>query len=555
MYIEIISKKRSGRVHKCILLRESFREGTRVKHRTLANLTGKSEEEIAAIKFALKHKGNLPVNFEVEKLESNQGLSVGAVIALREVAKKLGIVQSLGRSAQGSLALWQILARIIRRGSRLGAVRLAQTHAACDVLGMDAFNEDELYHNLDWLSERQAKIEKTLFKLKNKPRVNLFLYDVTSSYLEGECNEYGDYGYNRDRKRGKLQIVIGLLTDAEGDPVSVQVFQGNTSDNTTVVEQVHKVIDRFGVKHTIFVGDRGMLKEPQLKEIEEFSDHITALTAAQIRTLIKKGIVHLDMFKNEIHTVRCQGIRYILRRNPFRQQEIANKRDAKRRTIEELLSKQNNYLAGSTRRKIETAVKMVNVKIKKLGAQKWLTISTKGRCLTLHTNEEILKKESELDGCYVIKTNVPESSEAKSAAIHDRYKDLIFVEWAFRTEKSLLEIRPIFLRLASRTEGHVFVVMLAYKIIRYLALAWKEIGVTIEEGIAELDSICLCEIKPANSLPIQIIPKPRPLAQKLLDALAVDLPQTIQNRGITITPRKKLSRPPSKRGANPQRDE
>ena len=245
MYIETVSTKRAGRVYTCILLRESFREDGKVKHRTIANLTNRPNDEIEAIRFALQHKGQLPDEASIldkTELKCEQGLSVGAIIVLFEVAKRLGITQGLGDSRDAKLALWQVIARVIQHGSRLGAVRLAETHAACDILSLAGFTEDNLYKNLDWLSSRQMTIENRLFKLKQiHLSCHLFLYDVTSSYLEGECNEYGEFGYNRDKKKGKKQIVIGLLTDHEGDPVSVQVFHGNTSDNTTVLEQIQKL--------------------------------------------------------------------------------------------------------------------------------------------------------------------------------------------------------------------------------------------------------------------------------------------------------------------------
>ena len=169
MYIETVSTKRGGKVYTCILLRESFREGGKVKHRTIANLTNMPNDEIAALRFALKHKGELPneaLIVDHEEPSCEQGLSVGAIIALSAVAKRLGITKSLGCYRQAKLALWQVLARIIRQGSRLGAVRLAETHAVCDILDLDGFTEDDLYLNLDWLASRQATIEDRLFKLK-----------------------------------------------------------------------------------------------------------------------------------------------------------------------------------------------------------------------------------------------------------------------------------------------------------------------------------------------------------------------------------------------------
>jgi transposase len=552
MYIENISTKRGGRVYTCVLLRESFREGGRVKHRTVANLTNMSDEEIAAFRFALRHKGQLPDEISLldqEEPSCEQGLSVGAVVALSEVSKQLGITQSLGRSRQAKLALWQVLARIIKQGSRLGAVRLAETHAACDILSLAGFIEDDLYRNLDWLASRQMTIEDRLFKLKQAHSpCHLFLYDVTSSYLEGECNAYGEFGYNRDKKKGKKQIVIGLLTDPDGDPVSVQVFRGNTSDNKTVLEQIQKVVVRFGVKRSIFVGDRGMLKGPQLKEIGDQAEHITALTIPQIRTLLKNNVFTLEMFQTESNTIHHGELRYILRRNPIRQQEIAASREKKRKVIDALVNEKNTHLEKSKRANETTAIKAVNAKIKKLTIDKWLKVKSQGRRLILEVDPKALDEVSQLDGCYVIKTNVKESSEATSKIIHDRYKDLALVEWAFRTcKEDFLEIRPHYVRKATRTEGHVFVVMLAYKIIRYLAQCWRNIEVTIEEGIKELDSICLNTIKMSGGVPFKTIPQPRPLGKKLLEALDIQLPKVIPDYGITVSPRKKLIRHPSKR--------
>lgn len=552
MYIETVSTKRDGKTYKCVLLRESFREGGKVKHRTIANLTNRPDDEIAAIRFALQHKGQLPDSSPLLKeveVDCEQGLSVGAIIVISEIAERLGITQSLGISRNGRLALWQIIARLIKQGSRLDAVRLAQTHAACDLLGLGKFVEDHLYNNLDWLASKQTAIEDSLFKLKQTTsHCHLFLYDVTSSYLEGECNEFGEFGYNRDKKKGKKQIVICLLTDHEGDPVSVQVFHGNTADNTTVLEQIQKIVVRFGVKRSIFVGDRGMLKGPQLAQIGDQADHITALTTAQIRTLIKQQVFTLDMFQSTSNTVRHNGLRYILRRNPIRQQEIQDIREKKRRSIENLVNEKNIYLKKSKRASMTAASKIVNTKLKNLAIDKWLKVKAKERKLALEVDQKSLDELSELDGCYVIKTNVQESPEATSKIIHDRYKDLALVEWAFRTcKEEFLELRPHYVRKEKRTEGHVFIVMLAYKIARYLAQCWRDIGVTIEEGIQELDSICLNTIMNAKNGAFKVIPKPRLLGRKLLEALEIQLPKIVPDKGVAISPRKKLVRGLSRR--------
>ena len=208
------------------LLRDSYRQDGKVKHRTIANLSSCSPQEIEAIKLALKHKDDLAALLSLrEDVCLRQGLSVGAVWVVYDIARQLGVEAALGATGQGKLALWQVIARVIDQGSRLSAVRLAGGCAACDVLGLEAFNEDDLYANLDWLDEHQRGIEDRLFGSLPAPHSpGLYLYDVTSSYLEGVCNEFAAFGYNRDGKKGKRQIVIGLLCNGEGRPLSIEVF-------------------------------------------------------------------------------------------------------------------------------------------------------------------------------------------------------------------------------------------------------------------------------------------------------------------------------------------
>ena len=252
--------------------------------------------------------------------------------------------------------------------------------------------------------------------------------------------------------------------------MSVQVFHGNTSDNTTVLEQIQKIVVRFGVKRSIFVGDRGMLKGPQLAQIGDQAEHITALTTLQIRTLIKQKVFSLDMFQNKTHTIHHNELRYILCRNPIRQQKMQEIREKKRKSVESLVDEKNNYLERSKRASVTAACKAVSAKLKKLAIDKWLKVKSQERKLILEVDPKALDEVSELDGCYVVKTNVKESPEANSKIIYDRYKDLALVEWAFRTcKEEFLELRPHYVRKAKRTEGYVTLVMLAYKIVRYLA--------------------------------------------------------------------------------------
>ena len=268
---------------RCVLLRESYRHNGKVKNRTLANLTAVPADAVEAIKQVLRQptqfhaqeppalpSAHADARAAVPAVVIEQGVSIGAVATVSQVAQKLGITHGLGRSQQGKLALWQVIARVIQPGSRLASTRLAREHAACDLLGMtESFCEDDLYANLAWLSARQRQLEKALFARQGSgAAAELFLYDVTSSYLEGEHNAFGAYGYNRDKKRGKQQIVVGLLTDAAGEPLSVEVFHGDTPDVSTLSAQRHKLAQVFGCRRITLVGDRGMIKQLGIEALQ-----------------------------------------------------------------------------------------------------------------------------------------------------------------------------------------------------------------------------------------------------------------------------------------------
>jgi transposase len=540
MYVD--SSKSHGKYTRS-LLRENYREDGKVKHRTIANLSHCSVEEIDAIKLALKHKKDLTKLVSLSKdITLHQGSSVGAVCTIHDIARQLGIHKALGPTRDGKLALWQIIARVIDQGSRLSAVRLAGSHAACDILGLEIFNEDDLYKNLDWLSQKQQVIEDRLFVNTHKDKKpELFLYDVTSSYFEGTCNELGAFGYNRDGKKGKRQIVIGLLCDEWGQPVSIEVFKGNTNDTKTFYSQIKKVVERFGNNEITFVGDRGMIKSPQIKEIKKNSLHyITAITKKQIETLLKQGTIQLEFFDEDLAEIKAeQGIRFILRRNPTRAEEIKQKRDSKLLSMEHFVIKQNRYLSEHHRAKIETALRKIEERASKLQISKWLIVTVKERKIDIQVDEDVLAEESKLDGCYVLTTDL--KKEISKETVHSRYKDLAKVEWAFRTSKTTeLEIRPIHVRLAGRTRGHALVVMLAYKIVQELANRWRNIELTVQEGINELSQVCAIEMRVNNKPFANRIPNPRDSIKKLLIGAGIHLPEIFSASAKKVATRKKL---------------
>src|SRR3989441_1729285 len=393
MYIDTSHITRGGKTYTRHLLRESYRAHGKVLHRTIANVSHCSTAEIEALRLALRYKEDLEhLGTVQDAVTLRQGLSFGAVWTVYHVARRLGIAQALGTTREGKLALWQVIARVIDQGSRLSAVRLAMAHAACDVLGLDTFDEDALYENLDWLAGAQALVEDRLFaqRTKTKP-INLFLYDVTSSYVEGTQNELAAFGYNRDGKKGKMQIVIGLLCDEDGQPVSIEVFPGNTQDPHTVAAQVEKLKGRFGVTTITFVGDRGMRKSQQVEDLAQHGFHsITAMTKPQIDKLLRTGTLQMDLFDQELAEVLTdEGIRYVLRRNPVRAQEVSDTRHAKLATLQALVAKHNQYLTDHPRAKVQGALQKLVARAAKLRIADWVELTLEDRSLTLTINASV----------------------------------------------------------------------------------------------------------------------------------------------------------------------
>lgn len=543
MYLDSSTVRHGDKSYTRHLLRESYREGKKVKHRTIANVSGCSPEEIEAIRLALRHKKDLQKVMEQSiPVILKQGLSVGAVWVLYETARRIGIVDALGETRQGKLALWQVMARVIDQGSRLSAVRLAGSHAVCDVLNLEKFTEDDLYENLDWLCIHQGRIEEALFRnVQGSGAPGLFLYDVTSSYLEGTENELAAFGYNRDGKKGKRQIVIGLLCNEEGVPLSVEVFTGNTQDPKTIGPQIKKVAERFGAEGVTFVGDRGMIKSDQVKELGESGFHyITAITKPQIEVLLRQRVIQIGLFDEGLAEVStAEGIRYVLRRNPARAEEIRKSRDEKLTALRKECGKQNQYLEAHPRASVAVALQKVSGRSKQMNVSGWVTCEAHGREITLSVDADALREEAKLDGCYVLKTDLLDGAITKEL-IHNRYKDLRLVESAFRSSKTVeLEMRPIHVRLATRTKGHVFVVMMAYRIIQELARRWQHLDVTIQEGINELSELCANEVTITGATCNQI-PQPRASIKQLIDAAQVQMPEVLPCKGVVVTTKKKL---------------
>ena len=525
MFIRRINKKYNGKVHTTTYLAESYRDKDgKVRHRHISNISKWSDALIEDFEKLLKGQKIVTLS----DLKFSQGKSVGAIKVISEVAKRIGITQALGNSRQAKLALIQIAGRIITQGSRHYLAKEWQQHQAIEsVFKVKKFNQNDLYENLTWLSENQRKIEQKIFKTRNKEKSvkQIFLYDVTSSYLEGEHNELGDYGYNRDKKKGKKQIVIGLMTDVDGYPVTVEVFKGNTSDTKTVSHQLEKLKNDFSVERVIFVGDKGMIKSAQIDELigEEYKwDYLTSITKKQINSLLEKNIIQLELFEDKLMEIEQKGIRYILRRNPVRKQQIRKNRDEKINKIQKLIEQQNRYLSEHKRAKADVALRRVREKISSLKLSKIISCQLSERTLSYRIDYEALQETEKLDGCYVIKTNVAKEELDKETA-HNRYKDLAQVEYAFRTLKTTLEnIRPVYVRTEENTRGHVFVASLAYMIVKYITDATRELGYSKKFIFETLDKINYLQYSYENKK-IEIIPKLLAEQSKILEKLKIKL--------------------------------
>ena len=539
MYVDKTTvTRKNGKEYTQYLLRTSHREGKKTVKTTLLNITHFGVETCEAIKFALSNKGRLnelgiatsDLSIINEALQLAQEKPIGDVWLLHQIATKIGIVDALGDSSEARLALWQIIARTLDQGSRLSAARLARNREI-DFLQLGNLTEKDFYKNLDWIADNQTRIEKALYKKRygNEP-CKLFLYDVTSSYFEGIKNELAAFGHNRDGKRGKLQIVVGLLCAEDGAPVAVEVFEGNTNDTKTFHSQIRKAADRFNAVQVVFVGDRGMIKSTQQKELtEENFNFITALTKAQIESLIKKDIVQLELFDEEINEVITEdGKRYIMKRNPVRAEEIAASRKSKLQSLLDFIAKKNEYLSSHRKASPEKALQHVNRRAIALKIDSWIKceVDESSRKITLQIDDSKLSEISLLDGCYCLTTNVSVDIMAKDD-VHSRYKDLAMVEEAFRTCKTgHLELRPIYVRKSGRTRAHVFVVMLSYLLVRELRDHWREVDATVEENLRSLSSLCGVRVT-VQGIEIYKIPSPRVELRQLFKLSGVSVPKVL----------------------------
>jgi len=468
MYIEAVPNRHSP---PAILLRESYREGGRVKKRTLLNLSDWPADRIAGFKMLLK--GGTVIPSDQQAITIIRSLPHGHVAAALGTARKIGLDRLLGPDGNRcrDLVLALLVNRLLEPGSKLAAARALSPDTASSSLGqqlgLGPVDEDELYTALDWLAVRQPAIETALAK-DHLAGGTLVLYDVSSSYMEGRCCPLAQYGYNRDGKRGKLQIVYGLLCAADGCPVAIEVFEGSTADPVTLTSQVTKLKERFGLAHVVLVGDRGMITQARIAEDLGTAglDWITALRAPAIKILRDAGALQMSLFDERdmaaITSPDFPGERLIVCRN----RALAAERGRRREDLLAATERELARIAAAVARQRLRGAAAIGLKV---GAvldrhkmAKHFTLDIADNRFGFARKTEEVAAEAALDGIYVVRTSLPATVLDDPTTVRS-YKSLSLVERAFRCLKSVdLQIRPVYHWLADRVRAHVFLCMLAY---------------------------------------------------------------------------------------------
>jgi hypothetical protein len=470
MYIEKVPNRNSP---PAILLREGWREGNKTRKRTIANLSSWPAYKVEMLRRLLQGETLVAVG---EGFQIIRSLPHGHVAAALGTLRRVELDKLIASkpSAQRQLVLAMIVARLLDPTSKLATARGFGEQSASSSLGqvlrIETADEEDLYEAMDWLLTRQVAIEKKLAQ-RHMDEATLVLYDVSSTYFEGRSCPLAQMGHNRDGKKGKLQIVFGLLCNQHGCPVAVEVFEGSQGDPKTLASQVQKIRERFGLKRVVFVGDRGMLTDARITEElrpVEGLDWITALRSPTIRSLAQQGVIQPSLFDEvglaEIRSPDFPGERLIACRNPF----LADERRRKRQELLEATEQELAKVAKATlreKRRLQGAEKIglrVGSVLNRYKVGKHFRLHISEEAFRYERDEEKIAEEAALDGIYVIRTSVPDDILNTQEAVR-AYKGLSVVERAFRSMKSVdLKIRPIHHHLADRVRSHVFLCMLAY---------------------------------------------------------------------------------------------
>lgn len=473
LHVATTRRHYKGKVYETHLLRRTYRDGKKVKHETLGNISHLPPDLIDLVRRRLKGETFVPAE---QALECVRSVPHGHVAAILGTLRKIGLDGIVGprRSDERERAIAMVVARLIAPRSKLATARgLAQETASTSLgeeLGVSGTTAEQLYEAMDWLLSRQERIEDALAR-RHLSAGTLVLYDVTSTYFEGRCCPLARRGHPHDGRKGKLQIVFGLLCNQEGCPVAVEVFEGNTADPRTVANQVRKIRERFRLERVVIVGDRGMLTEARIRDdlrSHEGMSWITALRFPAIRRLARQGAIQRSLFDEvdlaEVHSPDYPGERLIVCRNPF----LTAERRRKRGELLDATEKELQKVVAATQRsrrplrgKVEIGLRVGKV-VNRYKVAKHFKLRITDTSLTYERRQETIAQEEALDGMYVIRTDLKPREFSAEETVR-AYKRLSRVERAFRSLKTVdLRVRPIHHRRERRVRAHVFLCMLAY---------------------------------------------------------------------------------------------
>jgi transposase len=476
MHIHVVPNRGSPPT---VLLRESYREGSKVGKRTLANLSSLSAAQIEAIRAALR--GESFVSPE-QAFEAVRSPAHGHVQAVALTMQRLDFASLLASRPcrERELVLAMVASRIIAPHTKLATARWWHTTTLAEDFGVADANEDDLYAAMDWLLAHQDTIEKKL-AARHLSKGGLVLYDLSSSYFEGTCCPLARLGYSRDGKKGLLQVNYGLLTDARGCPVAVSVYEGNVTDSQTLMPEVTRLREAFGIEQLVMVGDRGMISSKAIDELREIDgiDWITALKSVSIRALAEQGQLQLDLFDErnlvELSSPDYPGERLVACRNPELAKLRTHKREemlvATERNLQKIKARVDaDKLAGQD----EIGLRVGKV-VNQYKMAKHFELAIGDTTFTFARKLDAIAAEAALDGIYIIRTSVA-AQQMDAADCVRNYKSLANVERAFRSLKTIdLKVRPIHHRTADRVRAHIFLCMLAYYVEWHMREAWREL--------------------------------------------------------------------------------
>jgi transposase len=491
--VHVVTTRRryKGRVYATHLLRRSFRDGHKVKNETLGNLSHLPEPLIEVIRRALRGETFVSV---AERLQIVRSKPHGHVQAVRVAMQRLGFESLIASRAspERDRVCAMVAARVLAPHTKLATTRWWHTTTLAEEYAVEGADENELYAAMDWLLERQGAIERKLAARHLKEGA-LALYDLSSSYFEGTHCPLAKLGHDRDGKKHKLQVNYGLLTSQAGCPVAVSVYEGNTGDAKTLMPQVKKLREEFGLTQVVLVGDRGMISHKAIKELRELEglSWITALKSTQIRSLVEGETLQLGLFDErnlmELAHPDYPGERLVACRNPQLAKLRAHKRHALLEATEKELQKvRASVAAGRLKGSDKIGLRAGRV-VNKYKVAKHFELTIEDRRFEFKALEEHIAAEAALDGIYVIRTSVPKKRMSAADAVRN-YKALANVERAFRALKTVdLKVRPIHHRLETRVRAHIFLCMLAYYIEWHLIEAWRPLLFADEDQAAKAE--------------------------------------------------------------------